>query len=129
VDRLDFLESGPKVAQVVRVPHSTRQFRFSDEQRQAVIAAYEAGATMASLAKHHGVNRATISRLLRKSGVATRKSRRIRQVEIDRAIQLYEGGLSLQKIGDQLGWDHKTIYRHLKIRGVAMRGPSDWKYK
>lgn len=105
-----------------------RHFRFTQDQRAAVVDAYVAGASMADLAREYGVTRVSISQLLRKAGATIRQRRVISAAEVDRAVQLYEGGLSLQKIGDELGWDHKTIYRHLKIRGVAMRGPSDWKY-
>jgi transposase-like protein len=93
-----------------------------------VVEAYEAGASMADLARQYGVKRVSISQLLHKAGATIRPRRVISAAEVDRAVQLYESGLSLQAVGDQLGWDQKTIYRHLKGRGVAMRGPSDWKY-
>jgi transposase-like protein len=93
-----------------------------------VIEAYEAGATMAALAKKYDVKRETISKLLRGEGATLRVRRSMSQAEIDHAVQLYVSGLSLQRIGEQLGWDHNTVYRHLKKRGVVMRGPSDWKY-
>jgi transposase-like protein len=105
-----------------------RHFRFTHDQRAAVVDAYEAGASMADLAREYGVDRVSISQLLRKAGATIRQRRVISAAEVDRAVQLYESGLSLQTIGDRLGWDQKTIYRHLKVREVAMRGPSDWKY-
>jgi transposase-like protein len=93
-----------------------------------VVDAYEAGASMADLAREYGVQRVSISQLLRTAGASIRQRRVISAAEVDQAVQLYESGLSLQTIGGQLGWDPKTIYRHLKDRGDAMRGPSDWKY-
>lgn len=80
---------------------------------------------MADLAKQYGVKRETISKLLRREGVALRVHRTMSQTDIDQAVQLYTQGLSLQKIGDQLGWDHNTIYRHLKRRGVQFRSPNE----
>jgi transposase-like protein len=102
-------------------PVPARQRRLSESQRQAVVVAYEAGASMAELAQSHAVHRHTISLLLRKAGVAIRQTTEMSRDEIDQAIQLYESGLSLQKIGDQVGWNHNTIYRHLKTRGVVFR--------
>jgi len=93
-----------------------------------VIQAYEAGATMAALAKRYGLHRHTIADLLRREGVTIRTRLAMSQAEIEEAVRLYTAGLSLQKIGVHLGWDHNTVYRHLKKRGVQMRGPSDWKY-
>lgn len=111
LDTLAFVPIAPAPV-TRRVP--ARQFRFSEAQTQAVIDAYRAGATMASLAEQYGVKRQTVSELLKREGVATRARRAMSQAEIDKAVQLYTGGLSLQKIGDQLGWDHTTVYRHLR---------------
>ena len=125
---VNFLESAPLAPSVERPRAPARQFRLSEAQRVAVVAAYEGGASMADLAREYGVRRVTISSVLRRAGVVVRQARVMSQGGVDRAVELYADGLSLQKIGDQLGWDHGTIYRHLKKRGVVMRGASDWKY-
>lgn len=105
---------------------SARQFRFTLDQRQAVITDYEAGRTMASLAQEYDVKRESISRLLRRSGVDVRQRRVMSQTDIDQAVRLYADGPSLERIGKRLGWDHRTIHRHLRKRGVIFRGPNDW---
>lgn len=129
VDLAAVLESTPASAPPQpRDPQPARHFRFTQGQRAAVVEAYEAGGSMADLARQYGVKRVSISQLLHKAGATIRPRRVISAAEVDRAVQLYESGLSLQAVGDQLGWDQKTIYRYLKGRGVAMRGPSDWKY-
>ena len=125
---VELMSSVPIAPPVVPRPPRARPFRFSKTQTQAVIEAYEAGATMAALAKRYGVKRQTISELLKRRGVTIRLRRSMSQAEIGQAEQLYERGLSLQRIGDELGWDHKTVYHQLKKRGVVFRGPSDWKY-
>jgi transposase-like protein len=93
-----------------------------------VVAGYQSGQTMTSLAAEYGVKRESISKLLRREGVEIRLRRQMSQEQIDEAVRLYRSGLSLQQIGTRLGWDHNTIYRHLKKRGVTMRGPNDWQY-
>lgn len=130
VDLLSFSESVPVTPRSEpRPPLNPRQFRFTVQQRQAVVAAYEAGQTMASLARQYGVKRETISHLLRRSGVEIRQRRVISQAEVDEAVRLYRNGLSLVAIGKQLRWDPKTIHRQLKKRGAVMRGPNDWQQR
>lgn len=122
------LDSVPIAPSAETRPAPARQFRFSQPQRQRVIKAYESGQTMASLAAEYKVKRESISKLLRRAGVAIRKPRQMTQAHIDEAAHLYSRGLSLEQIGAKLGWDHNTIYRHLKKRGVVMRGPNDWQH-
>ena len=98
-----------------------RQFRFTAGQREQIIAAYTAGASMADLAKGYGVRRQSISHLLRRSGVPVRERSVMTSDEVDQAVLLYAQGLSLEQIGLRLGWFNTTIYRQLKRRGVRMR--------
>ncbi|WP_295701802.1 transposase [Lapillicoccus sp.] len=102
-----------------------RQFRFTDSQRLDVARSYEAGATMAALAKQHGVKRETISKLLSRSGVLARQPRSFCQPDLQRAVQLYQDGRSTFKIAEQLGWNQATVYRHLTRLGVRMRSPNE----
>ena len=126
---VNFLEAVPFAPPCKAQPTPVRQFRFTRLQRQAVIAGYESGRSMASLAAEYGVKRESISKLLRRSGVVIRERRQMNQEQIDESVRLYESGLSLEQIGARLGWDHNTIYRQLKKRGVHMRGPNDWQHK
>ncbi|WGL54235.1 hypothetical protein P5P86_18165 [Nocardioides sp. BP30] len=105
-----------------------RAFRFTADQRQAVVAAYEAGATMSSLAQQYGVKRDTIGKLLRREGVSIRRPRRITAAQVDEAVRLYVAGWSAARIADHLKFDQATIHNQLKKRGVSLRGPHDWRY-
>lgn len=123
VNRLELVPIPPQVEPVQ--PPPTRQFQFTAAQRQAVVAAYSSGRSMASLAAEYQVKRASISKLLRRAGLEIRVRRQMSQEQIDEAVRLYIRGRSLEQIGSQLGWDHNTIYtiyRHLLKRGVHMRG-------
>ena len=123
------MESVPiAAARASQAPAPARQFSFTAKQWSAVVAAYQADQSMASLAAEYGTKRESISKLLRREGVALRVRRAMSPAEIDQAAQLYERGLSLHTIGSHLNWDHNTIYRHLKKRGVMMRGPNDWQH-
>lgn len=115
----------PPASPEARPSAPTRAFRFTAAQTRAVVEAYEAGATMASLAKQYGVKRETISKLLRREGVSIRERRVISEAENDQAVRLYAQGLSSARIADQLHYDQATIYRALKKRGVVMRSPND----
>ena len=125
VDLVNRLDLVPLALPQAPAPTPIRQFRFTFAQRQAVIEAYESGATMAALAKQYNVKRESISKLLRRSGVTIRERRIISEAETDQAVQLYAHGLSSARIADQVGYDQATIYRALKKRGVVMRSPND----
>jgi hypothetical protein len=72
---------------------SMRTHRLTDAHGVAIMQAYQGGRSMASLATDYRVTRETVSKLLRRSGVAIRQARRMSQSEIDQAAQLYERGL------------------------------------
>lgn len=105
-------------------PVRQRVRRFSAKQVSAITEAYEAGATMASLAKQHDVKRQSIAALLRRHVIAIRARKVISPEEIDHAVHLYGAGQSSAVIGNRLGFDAATIWRALKKRGVQMRSPN-----
>lgn len=88
--------------------------------------AYQAGESMAALAAHFQVTRATISGILRRAGIPLHERRTISEPEINQSVNLYEAGWSLERIGARLQFNHKTIYRHLLKRGIKLRGPNGW---
>lgn len=124
-DLVNQLASTPAAPPQAPTAMPTRQFRFTPAQRQAAVEAYEAGATMASLAKQYDVKRESISKLLRREGVPIRQRRLISAAEADQAVQLYAQGLSCSRIAERLHYDHATIYRALKKRGVVMRSANE----
>lgn len=104
-----------------RSPGTARQLDAG--QTQALIDAYQAGATVYQLGPQFGIDRRTVGKILTRNGVQT-KHPGLTGENIDKAAQLYEDGWSLARIGEQLGVTATTVHRRLRERGVAMRAPS-----
>lgn len=114
---------GPEAPSVKReptpIPRTAKQIK--GEQAQALIVAYEAGATLAALSQRFGVSRQTVSSILKRHDITPHWSRRITSEEVDEAVRLYEQGLSLARVGQRFNTTDDTIRRHLLKRGVKMR--------
>ena len=106
-------------------PHPKRQRRLDATQRVAVLRAYQAGASMAALARQYRVRRETISSIVRQAGLPVRMPLTISPEQVEIAVRLYDEGWSLERIGQQLKFDNETIRKHLKRCGVVMRSPND----
>ncbi len=104
-----------------RSPGTARQLDAG--QTQALIDAYQAGATVYQLGPQFGIDRRTVGKILTRNGVQT-KHPGLTGENIDWAAQLYEDGWSLARIGEQLGVPATTVHRRLRERGVAMRAPT-----
>ena len=96
------------------------QRRLTLEQQADVVRRYEAGAQMSYLATHFGVHRSTVSAILKRNRVSTRKSG-LSANQIDEAAVLYRQGKSLAVIGSELGVDAGTVHDRLREQGVIMR--------
>ena len=96
------------------------QRRLTLEQQTEVVRRYEAGAQMSYLAQHFGVHRSTVSAVLKRHGVSTRRSG-LSANQVDEAVLLYGQGKSLTMIGNELGVDAGTVHARLRERGVSMR--------
>jgi DNA-binding CsgD family transcriptional regulator len=90
------------------------------DQREHLIADYQAGATIYDLARRYGIHRHTVGKHLADAGVQARRHG-LSTDELATARHLYAQGQSLARIGDQLGYDHGTIRRALLRAGVPMR--------
>ena len=101
------------------VPRTAKQIK--GDQAQALIAAYETGATLAELSRRFGISKQTVTSILKRHDITPRWSRRITDEEVDQAVRLYEQGLSLARIGQRFNTTDDTIRRHLLKRGVKMR--------
>lgn len=88
----------------------------------ALVAEYEAGSTMNALAKKFGINRRTVSTILRRNGIPTRY-RRLSSEQVDDAVRLYRAGWSLARIGEHFRVDPTTVHNRLRDRRVSMRDP------
>lgn len=101
-----------------RRPGTARQ--LDAEQTQALIDAYQAGATVYQLGPQFGIDQRTVGKILTRNGVPT-KHPGLSPDDIAQAAQLYADGWSLAQIGERLGVTATTVHRRLRERGVTMR--------
>lgn len=94
--------------------------RLSEDDGEAIVAAYKAGEGGAAIGRRFGISRNAVLNLVEAAGVP-RKQRRMGEDEIREAVRLYEQGRSLASVGKELGFNDTTIWRQLRLRGVAMR--------
>jgi hypothetical protein len=97
-----------------------RARRLGADQVQELIAGYQAGATVYELGARFGIERRTVSAILRRRGVPMRR-RSLAIDQVDTAIHLYSLGWSLARVGEHLGVDPTTILSCLRRRGVRTR--------
>lgn len=96
------------------------QRRLTPVEIEAVVARFQAGESMAKLAREFGCNRRTISGHLRAAGLsAPRTTFTVRQV--DEMVRLYAGGLSLIAVGERVNASGSTVRNCLRRRGIALR--------
>jgi len=83
--------------------------RHLDPQHvQALIDGYHGGATVYQLGDELGIDRRTVSIVLKRHGVQMRQQR-LTTEQIQEAIRLYESGLSLARVGQHIGASAKTV--------------------
>lgn len=104
-----------------------KQTRITKDHTQELIQRYQAGETIYELSDAYGINRRTVSIILKREGIATRH-RKLSDDDITDAIELYESGRSLVDVGAELNVNAGTILNHLKRRGIARRqvGSNQW---
>jgi hypothetical protein len=101
-------------------PKFRRARRLDADQVPELIAGYQAGATVYELGDRFGIERRTVSTVLRRHGVPMRR-RSLSIDQIDTAIHLYTLGWSLARVGEHLGVDPTTVLNCLRRRGVRTR--------
>lgn len=101
-----------------RLPGTAKQLR--PDQVQELIVGYQAGATVYELGTQFGIERRTVSHILRRHQVPMRR-RGLSAEQVDEAVRLYESGWSLARISQQVGVDPTTVLTKLRARGVRMR--------
>src|SRR5262245_30381685 len=96
----------PKQDTPIRMSHRRRNpgraRQLDDKQVRRLIAGYEDGVTADELGDRFGIDRRTVSKLLKHPGVAMRR-RGLSPEQVDQAVRLYAVGWSLAWIGDQMG--------------------------
>lgn len=101
------------------VPKTVVQLRSS--QVAELIDTYKAGTTVYQCGEKFGINRTTVSAILKRAGVKMR-GQGLTTEQIDEAVRLYEAGQSLARTATRFGCDAQTVRRRLIERGVQMRG-------
>lgn len=101
-------------------PKPRRARQLDADQVQELIAGYQAGATVYELGARFGIERRTVSNILKRHDVPMRR-RGLCPEQIDDAIHLYNLGWSLARVGVHLGVDHTTVLTKLRERGVPTR--------
>ena len=87
--------------------------RLSRVRAAALVADYEAGATVYQLAEQYGVHRQTVSRILKRSGV-TLRHRTLTADQIAEVRSAHEAGEPIYTIATRLGVQPNTIRKLLK---------------
>lgn len=98
----------------------TTQPRLSDEKVSQIVTAYETGKTVYELATEYGCHRVTISAVLKRQGVALRRTSPTAE-QIDEMVRLYESGMSLARIGEQFAMNASTVLTQLRKKKIRTR--------
>jgi uncharacterized protein (DUF433 family) len=101
-----------------------KQRRFTAAENVEIARAYQAGASMQSIADHYGVRRQTISTRLRRLATPLR-NQALQPDQLPQVIALYESGWSLARVGEHFGCDAESIRSALKRAGVPRRDAHD----
>lgn len=102
------------------LPRPRRAPQLDQDQVQTLIQAYAAGATTYELGDRFGVDRRTVSTILRQHDVPMRR-RGLSSRQVDEAIHLYRLSWSLARVGEHLEVDPTTVRNRLQERGVRTR--------
>lgn len=97
-----------------------RARQLDTDQVQALIQGYTAGVTTYELDDRFGIDRRTVTAILRRHGVEMRR-RGLSPGQVDDAIHLYNSGWSLAQVGERLGVEPTTVLNRLRERGIPTR--------
>jgi hypothetical protein len=101
-----------------RLPGTAKQ--LTTDEVEELIAGYRAGATVYQLGERFGIDRKTVSLVLRRHEVPMRR-RGLSPEQTDEAVRLYGQGSLLARIGRKMGVDPTTVLSRLQGREVRMR--------
>lgn len=96
------------------------QRRLTPVEVESVVTRFQAGESMAMLARDYGCDRRTVSKHLRDAGLAGRETS-FDPATVDTMVALYASGLSLAAVGHRVGASSGTVRKHLQDRGVVLR--------
>ncbi|KAE8129276.1 transposase family protein [Bifidobacterium tibiigranuli] len=101
---------------------SQAQARLSFPNRAKVVADYRRGDSMKDIAARYGIHRATVTEILRRTEVPTRRYGLPETVREEFA-RLYTQGLGIRAVANRLGIRGSTRGRRRLRRGAASAGP------
>ena len=96
------------------------QTRLTPELRAALVADYEAGMPVRTIAAKYAVHRGTVPTLVTKEGARLRRPGLSRTGRA-RAASLYVEGLTLREVAERLGVDEKTARNAVVEEGHLIR--------
>ena len=102
---------------------------FTDEQEQAICRRYEAGENTVQLGAAFGVNRTTVTRILKRKGIKRRSISEARggispEVEAE-VCRRYRDGETAVAIAARIGFSKTSVLRCLERKGVSRRSNSE----
>jgi DNA-binding transcriptional regulator LsrR (DeoR family) len=83
---------------------------------------YEAGKPARTIAEEYKVDRATMMRHLRKTGVTIRRQG-LTEAQAEQAAVMYRSGMTQTQVAAKFGVSQKTVGRYLHLLGVQMWSP------
>jgi transposase-like protein len=126
IEDLEKLVADLRTSNVKRPPRMAEKPSVSDRLGTAgvasLVAQYQAGGSLESVAEAHGISTSSARRLLLRQGVTLRLPR-ISTDMVNRAAELYESGLGVLAIANELGVAKSSLLRAMKKAGVQLRPP------
>jgi DNA invertase Pin-like site-specific DNA recombinase len=104
----------------VVTPNETAGTPITPEALQEMIAEYESGASLISIATARKLGKQTVSRLLSEAGVRIRRQG-LDKDQVGQASRAYLSGQTTREIAEDLGVGHAMVWRALKSAGVELR--------
>ncbi|MET8776605.1 hypothetical protein ABZV58_16480 [Nocardia sp. NPDC004654] len=95
--------------------------KLSPEEVQKLVAQYEAGATIAALAREWGMHTQTVDTHLKSCGVQKHGSFKLSPTQVDEVAWLYTSGWSAGEIARKFEVTTTTISKSLVRAGVTLR--------
>lgn len=96
------------------------QTRLTPEKRAELVAAYQAGEPVRSIAVRFGVHRGTVSEFARQAGIPAREPG-LDAERGARAAALYESGLTLARVAEQVAASVEAVRAAVLAEGGAIR--------
>jgi len=97
-----------------------QQRRLTKSQQADLVERYRSGDLMTDLAETYGIDRRTVSSILKRHDVPSRP-RGLSVEQVQEAVLMYAQGKSLAAIGKDLGVDAGTVHNRLREQGAQMR--------